>query len=67
MKIATVILVVAFALATLVIAVIKRRAAAGAEMVSIDTLHASAFGRMPDVGAATMRNVALARDALGRP
>jgi len=33
----------------------------------IDTLHASTFGRMPDVGAATMRIVALARDALGKP
>jgi hypothetical protein len=33
----------------------------------IDTLHASAFGWMPDIGAATMRMVALARGALGRP
>ena len=33
----------------------------------IDTLHASAFGRMPDVGAATMRIMVLARDVLGRP
>jgi len=33
----------------------------------IDTLHASAFRRIPVVGAATMRIVALARDVLGKP